>query len=151
MRIILLGMAILSALGAPSFANTVIAASIKKEFADVCLKAYLVSSPKGAAMGKQICDCTARESTLQGVLAKNLQRETAKIRQNPKYQIQDKALLNAMRACFIDSYADEVKQENAAKNPPRKKKVKLAAHPSPRPSPPSLLRPLAQPSGVAPR
>jgi hypothetical protein len=135
MRIILLGMAIFSSLSALSFANTVIPASIKKDFADVCLKAYLVSSPRGGVMGKQICDCTARESTLQGVLAKNLQRETAKIRQNPKYQIQDKALLNAMRACFIDSYADEVKQENAAKNPPRKKKAKLVARPSPQPSP----------------
>jgi hypothetical protein len=140
-----------------SFANTVIPEAIRKDFASACLGAYLHSSPSAQAMGQQLCVCASKEASSQGVRPDKLKQETARIRQNPKYNIQDKALLNSVQACFIDIYSQEVRKTLKADDASAKAKTQAvdksiaqaaAAHkrtrkarPSPNPSPRPVARP----------
>ncbi|MDR3606923.1 MAG: hypothetical protein P4M08_06025 [Oligoflexia bacterium] len=126
-----------------------IPAPIKERFASVCLHAYEVSTSKAdaAATGRQLCECTARESELQGVTAANLEKETDKIQRDPKYTIQDKLLLDAMRICLIDMYADKMKRERKPSPKARKPNPRLTARkPSPKPSKKPNVRPSASPN-----
>lgn len=78
-----------------------------REFVTSCIQAFDQSSQNGSlGVGRQICECTAKESKHEGVTRDSLQRETAKIKADPKYQIQDQKLLNAIHYCTIEMLHD---------------------------------------------
>jgi hypothetical protein len=93
----------------------------RTEFTSACENAYVLSSGNSAnvvSAGHILCRCAALESTVQGVTTPNMLAESAKIRQNPKYQIHDQHLLDSLRICLIEAY-----RENGTKPPaPAKKK-----------------------------
>lgn len=78
-----------------------------REFVSACIQAFDQSSSNGSlGVGRQICECTAKESKHEGVTRSSLQRETAKIKADSKYQIQDQKLLNAFHYCTIETLHD---------------------------------------------
>jgi hypothetical protein len=78
-----------------------------RAFVDSCILAFDSSSSNGSVgVGRQICECTVKESKHEGVSRKALARETARIKQDPKYRIQDQKLLNALQYCSIQILKD---------------------------------------------
>jgi len=60
------------------------------------------SSNGSVGVGRQICECTAKESKHQGASAAALRRETAKIKADPKHPIEDAHVLDAFHYCTIE-------------------------------------------------
>lgn len=93
-------------------------------FRSTCVEAFVKSNgAAGEDAGREICGCAADESRHQGVTRKALKRETARIRKDPAYQIQDKRLLASFQYCTILSMeaADRERheqEERARKQPP---------------------------------
>lgn len=72
------------------------------QFVNSCLTAFKKSSaPASDEISQRICQCTVKESHEQGVQPASLQREARRLAANPKYQIQDEALMNAFRFCTL--------------------------------------------------
>ena len=79
----------------------------KAAFVAACMGAFDRSSSNGSlGVGRQICECTAKESKNEGVSRAALERETTRIQQDPKYKIQDQKLLNALQYCSIELLKD---------------------------------------------
>lgn len=66
-----------------------------------CVAGFDSSSGTTENIGRTICTCTADESKQQGVTVPELQSETAQIRKDPAYKIQNKKLLAAFHYCTI--------------------------------------------------
>ena len=80
--------------------------SAYSDFVQACMKAFTTSGGEENPMGKRICDCTAEESKHQGVTVNELKKETAEIRKDPKYNIQNKKLLDSFHYCVISEMHD---------------------------------------------
>lgn len=75
----------------------------EREFLTSCSHAFALSSEGDAdGIGKKICDCATHESRHEQVSAAALKRETARIKADPKYKIEDQKLLNAIQYCSIE-------------------------------------------------
>jgi hypothetical protein len=75
----------------------------QSEFVSACRESFRKSkSPTSEEIGKEICECTAKDSKNQGAKASSLKKEAAEIRKNPKHEIQDEHILNAFRWCTIE-------------------------------------------------
>src|SRR4051812_23309564 len=75
-----------------------------REFVSACMLAFDQSSSNGSVgVGRQICECTIEESKHQGATATVVKKETAKIKADPKYRIQDPKLLAAFQVCAIEA------------------------------------------------
>ena len=76
------------------------------DFKDACLKAFTRSAGNPSPTGTSVCECTAEESKHQGVTVSDLKKETAEIRRDPKYNIQNKKLLDSFHYCVISAMHD---------------------------------------------
>ena len=75
-----------------------------REFVAACIQGFDTASSNGSmGVGRQICECTAKESKHQKVSPASFRSETAKIKADPKYQIQDPKLLAAFQYCTIET------------------------------------------------
>jgi hypothetical protein len=79
-----------------------------REFVQACMLAFDQSSGNGSVgVGRQICECTVEESKHQGATRASVQKETAKIKADPKYKISDPKLLAAFQYCTIELMRQE--------------------------------------------
>jgi hypothetical protein len=75
-----------------------------RQFVSACMLAFDQSSGNGSlGVGRQICECTAKESLHQGATVAALRRETAKIKADPKHPIEDPHVLDAFHYCTIET------------------------------------------------
>jgi hypothetical protein len=82
-----------------------------REFIEACTGAFARSSapagekptPEHIAFGQSLCECTATESKSQKVPISHLQKETAKIKADSKYQLHDPGLLASLQYCSMKS------------------------------------------------
>lgn len=76
-------------------------AAREKRFALSCKEAFKYSTPADGSdeLGREICDCTVKESRSEGVTSEAMERETAHIKADPKHKIEDEKLLNAFHHC----------------------------------------------------
>lgn len=81
-------------------------ASAYSDFVSVCSSAFARSAGLDAESGKKICECTAQESKHQGLSVAGLEKETVKIKKDPKYKIADKKLLASFQYCTVLSYEE---------------------------------------------
>lgn len=73
-----------------------------REFIASCKIAFGQSTQSDSDdISNQICRCTAQESKHQGVTPVELAQESAKIKKDPKYKIENKKLLSAFHICTI--------------------------------------------------
>lgn len=72
-----------------------------QDFVSACVAGFDSSSGGTENIGRTICSCTADESKHQGVTIPELRSETAQIRKDPAYKIQNKKLLAAFHYCTI--------------------------------------------------
>lgn len=73
-----------------------------REFVAACVTAFDLSSGNGSdGIGKQICECTAKESRHQGTTVAAIRAETKRIQADPKRQIQDVHLLDSLHYCAL--------------------------------------------------
>ena len=80
----------------------VASAAADRDFVAACTGAFAQSAGNDeGGVGKQVCDCTAKEAHHEGVSRAALQKETAFIQADPKHQIGDQKLLNAFHYCTI--------------------------------------------------
>jgi hypothetical protein len=76
------------------------------DFKDACLMAFSKSAGSDTPTGSSVCGCTAEESKHQGVTVSELKKETAEIRRDPKYKIQNKKLLDSFHYCIVSAMHD---------------------------------------------
>ena len=72
-------------------------------FISACFEGFRTRGEESSQLGRKICECTSKESKRQGVTKKALIEETAKIRRDSKYQIQNSHLMDAFRWCTIET------------------------------------------------
>jgi hypothetical protein len=72
-----------------------------REFIDTCVSAFSQSTGTEDHGGKKICECVSEESKHQGVKVGELKKETAEIKKDPKYKIQNPKLLAAFHYCSV--------------------------------------------------
>jgi hypothetical protein len=107
-------LAVFSLLGLLSYIRVVEAQGFTKPyqaFIDACTDAFAQSStavggnptPEHVAFGKSVCECTATESKSQKVSIARLEKETAKIKADPKYKLHDPGVLASLQYCSMKS------------------------------------------------
>jgi hypothetical protein len=101
-------LAVFSLLGLLSYIRVVEAQGFTKPyqaFIDACTDAFAQSStavggnptPEHVAFGKSVCECTATESK------SSLEKDTAKIKADPKYKLHDPGVLASLQYCSMKS------------------------------------------------
>lgn len=78
-----------------------------KDFVAACVAAFRKSQGDGVTeSANELCQCTADEAGEEKIPPDRLRAETARIAQDPKYQIQDKLLLQSFHVCTADAMID---------------------------------------------
>lgn len=88
----------------PAYSAVSTPKDLDRQFVSACMLAFDQSSGNGSVgVGRQICECTAKESRHQGATVAAIRRETAKIKADPKHPIEDPHVLDAFHYCTIET------------------------------------------------
>ncbi|MBC7692032.1 MAG: hypothetical protein H7222_09695 [Methylotenera sp.] len=87
-----------------AFAGNAASLKIQKDFSMACAEAFKISHPDDTqGLGGKICECAGPESKSQGATDAVIKSETASIRKDPKHEVTDKHVLDAMKYCAIET------------------------------------------------